>query len=137
MGKRHLLFLVCGLISHLTSFSQKTITTYNKDSTVSITRDDRIDQLILRQKDINTLHHGGTGYRIQIYFGALRQKASEIKADFTNKHADVPAYLTYNAPNFKVRVGDFRTRLEAQKFMKNLEGQYPTIFIVPDEIKVH
>lgn len=77
-----------------------------------------------------------TGYRVQIYFGSVRQKASEVKMDFNSKHADVPQYLSYLAPNFKVRVGDFRTRLEAQGFLKSIEGQYPTSFIVQDEIKL-
>lgn len=76
------------------------------------------------------------GYRVQIYFGGIRQKAAEVKLDFTSKHPEIPSYLTYLAPNFKVRVGDFRTRLEAQGFLKSIDGQYPTSFIVQDEIKL-
>jgi hypothetical protein len=116
------------------SFAQKTITTYHKDSTIILTRDERLDKLITKQKDYNTLKQTIPGYRIQIYFGGVRPKASEVKIDFTRQHSDIPAYLTYNAPNYKVRVGDFRTRLEATKFMKSIEGLYPTMFIVPDEV---
>jgi hypothetical protein len=116
------------------SFAQTQITSYHKDSTVILTRDNRLDKLITKQKDYNTLKQTMPGYRIQIYFGGVRPKASEVKIDFSGKHPDVPAYITYSAPNFKVRVGDFRTRLEAVKFMKSIEGQYPTIFIVPDEV---
>jgi hypothetical protein len=116
------------------SFAQKMITTYHKDSTIILTRDERLDKLITKQKDYNTLKQTIPGYRIQIYFGGVRPKASEVKIDFTRQHSDIPAYLTYNAPNYKVRVGDFRTRLEATKFMKSIEGQYPTMFIVPDEV---
>ena len=77
-----------------------------------------------------------TGYRVQIYFGGVRQKAAEVKQDFSSKHSDVLSYLTYSAPNFKVRVGDFSTRLEAQGFLKSIEGQYPTSFIVQDEVRL-
>jgi hypothetical protein len=101
---------------------------------VIFTRDDRLDRLITKQKDYNVLKQTIPGYRVQIYFGGVRPKASEVKLDFSGKHSDVPSYISYTAPNFKVRVGDFRTRLEAVKFMKSIEGQYPTIFIVPDEI---
>ncbi len=73
---------------------------------------------------------------MQIYFGGVRQKAAEVKLDFSGKHSDVPSYLTYTAPNYKIRVGDFSTRLEAQRFLKSIEGQYTTAFIVPDEIKL-
>jgi hypothetical protein len=126
-------FLVLTILPAL-SFAQKTITSYHKDSTLILTRDERLDKLITKQKDYNTFKQTIPGYRVQIYFGGVRPKASEVKIEFTREHPTIPAYLTYSAPNYKVRVGDFRTRLEAMKFMKSIEGLYPTIFIVPDEI---
>ncbi|MEO8087500.1 MAG: SPOR domain-containing protein [Bacteroidota bacterium] len=126
----------CLLIIPGLSFGQKNITTYQKDSTFILTRDSRIDDLIAKQKDSNTLRQTIPGYRVQIYFGSVRQKASEVKLDINSKHAEMSSYLTYLAPNFKVRVGDFRTRLEAQGFLKSIEGQYPTSFIVQDEIRL-
>jgi hypothetical protein len=118
------------------SLAQKSLTTYHRDSIIILTRDARVDELITKQKDSNTLNQSMEGYRVQIYFGSVRQKASEVKQDFSSKHPDISSYLTYLAPNFKVRVGDFRTRLEAQGFLKSIEGQYPTSFIVQDEIKL-
>ncbi len=129
-------FLFCFSVHPHFSFAQKNITTYHKDSTIALTRDSRIDDLITKQKDNNTLKQSMPGYRVQIYFGGVRQKAAEIKLDFTGKHPEISSYLTYLAPNFKVRVGDFRTRLEAQGFLKSIEGQYSTCFIVQDEIKL-
>lgn len=118
------------------SYGQKYLTSYHKDSTIILTRDARIDDLIAKQKDSNTLQQSMEGYRVQIYFGSVRQKASEVKQDFSSKHPDISSYLTYLAPNFKVRVGDFHTRLEAQGFLKSIEGQYPTSFIVLDDVKL-
>ena len=92
--------------------------------------------MVKRQKNANLAKQTMPGYRIQIYFGSARQKASDIKSAFADKHNDVSAYLTYQQPNFKVRVGDFRTRLEAQRFLKSMEGEYSTMFIVPDEVKL-
>ena len=118
------------------SLAQKTITTYHRDSTIVLTRDSRLEDLITRQKDYNAVKQTMNGYRVQIYFGSVRQKAAEVKMDFASKHPEIASYLTYTAPNFKVRAGDFRTRLEAQKLFKTIEGQYPTCFIVPDEINL-
>ena len=131
-------FFLPGLLSFFsgTVFSQDTITKYNADSTVTIVQDARLDELIKRQKNANLIRQSMPGYRIQIYFGGVRQKASEIKLAFADKHNDVSAYITYQQPNFKVRVGDFRTRLEAQRFLKGMEGEYTTMFIVPDEVKL-
>ncbi|CAN5638277.1 SPOR domain-containing protein [soil metagenome] len=142
MKKSHLIRLLnlsiefCLLIIPGFSLGQKNITTYQKDSSFILTRDSRIDDLIAKQKDGNTLKQTVPGYRVQIYFGSVRQKAAEVKLDINSKHAEMSSYLTYLAPNFKVRVGDFRTRLEAQGFLKSIEGQYPTSFIVQDEIRL-
>lgn len=116
--------------------AQKMITTSNADSTVIITRDSRLDQLMEKQKQDNLEKQSIPGFRVQIYFGGNRPKASEVKLDFASKYPDIPAYLTYQQPNFKVRVGDFKTRFEAQKLLKELEGKYPTTFVVPDDIKL-
>ncbi len=116
--------------------AQDTVMKYMADSTVVLIQDSRLDALIRRQKNANLIKQTMPGYRIQIYFGGVRQKASEIKSAFADKHNDISAYLTYQQPNFKVRVGDFRTRLEAQRFLKSMEGEYTTMFIVPDEVKL-
>lgn len=116
--------------------AQKTITTANSDSSILITRDPRLDELVDRQKQVNLEKQSMPGYRVQIYFGGNRPKASEVKLDFNSRFPDIPAYLTYQQPNFKVRVGDFRNRYEAQKLLKQLEGKYPTTFVVPDEVKL-
>lgn len=76
------------------------------------------------------------GYRIQVYFGSERTKAQEIRAEILLSHPDIPAYLIYQQPNFKVRIGDFRTRLEASGFLKKIEYHFKSAFIVPDEVKL-
>ena len=118
------------------SHAQKYVTESNADSSVIITKDPRVDDLIKKQKEVNLQKQTIPGYRVQIYFGAIRQKAIELKNDFSALYPGTASYLTYKQPNFKVRVGDFRTRLEAQKFLKNIQGQYTTSFIVTDDIKI-
>ena len=125
----------CALVVPMT-MAQSTETKSNADSSVVIIQDSRLDDLVKRQKNANMMKQTMPGYRIQIYFGTVRQKASEVKLAFADKHSDVSSYLTYQQPNYKVRVGDFRTRLEAQKFLKSMEGEYTPMFIVPDEVKL-
>jgi hypothetical protein len=134
-AKKYFLFIIA-LLCTANAWAQKTITTANADSSIIITRDSRIDELIARQKDNNVLKQTIPGYRVQIYFGSVRQKAAELKLEFAATHPTVPAYITYNAPNFKVRLGNYRTRLEAQKFLHSIDGQFSTAFIVPDEVKL-
>ena len=46
----------------------------------------------------------------------------------------IMAYVVYHEPNYKVRVGDFRTRIEAEGFMKRIMGEYPSAFVIKDKI---
>ena len=112
------------------------ITTSNSDSSIVITKDAKLDELVSKQREQNLINQSMHGYRIQIYFGGVRQKASEVKLDFNNRFPVIQAYITYQQPNFKVRIGDYRSRFDAQKFLKEIEGLYPTSFIVPDDVKL-
>ncbi|GAB4139569.1 MAG: hypothetical protein Fur0041_14790 [Bacteroidia bacterium] len=76
------------------------------------------------------------GYRIQIYFGADKTTAKDVKSKFLTQYAtEVNAYEIYEVPNFKVRVGDFRNRIEAYRFLKKIREEYPSAFIVQSEIE--
>lgn len=75
------------------------------------------------------------GYRVQIYLGDRKAAAEDTKRGFLQKHPEVPAYLSWLAPNFRLRVGDLRTRLEAERLLRDLKPLYPGSYIVPDEIE--
>jgi hypothetical protein len=75
------------------------------------------------------------GYRVQIFLGSERKTAEDTKRTFLQKYPDVPAYLSWLAPNFRLRVGDLRTRLEAERMLRDLKPLYPGSYIVPDEIE--
>ncbi len=76
------------------------------------------------------------GYRIQLFFESgrmARENAYEAKAKFLSSFQGISAYVDYQAPFFKVRVGDFRTKREAQILYKKLRRQFPDAYITPIE----
>lgn len=105
-----------------------------KEGKIRIIKDSKIDTLLSRQNVINQDKQTMAGYRIQIYFGSDRSTAYFVKTEFLQKYPDIQVYLLYQHPNFKIRAGDFRTRMEAHKLYLQLLGQFETVFIVPDEI---
>ena len=76
------------------------------------------------------------GYRVQVFFGSERQKAQEAKLQTTALYPDLGVYLVYQQPNFKVRIGDFKTRLDATRALREVQLNFPGAFIVPDEVKL-
>lgn len=93
-------------------------------------------ELMDRHKKVNASNLSMNGFRIQIYFGSERAKAQELKSQFASDYPLIPAYLIYQQPYFKVRVGDFKSRLEAVGFLRKIENDFTTTFIVPDEVKL-
>ena len=107
-----------------------------KDSSNAVfTMDQRITDLMNRKLLLDGKRDGKVkGYRVQIHFGSNREVAKDIKSKFMQKYSDVGAYEEYDMPNFKIRVGDFRSRLDAFRFLKQLGSDFPSAFIVQDDV---
>ena len=100
------------------------------DGDVNLIVDPRIERLM----ELHAEHeHKQQGYRVQIFLGE-RKPAEDMKRTFLQKYPDVPAYISWLAPNFRLRVGDLRTKLEAESLLHQLKPEFPGSYIVPDEI---
>jgi hypothetical protein len=106
---------------------------------IQIIQDDKVDMLVSKHIQINQNRKGMDGYRIQIFFDSgnnSKTKAQSIYEGFKAKYPDVGAYLSFKSPNYKVRVGDFRTRLDAQRFLNDIIDEYPNAWIIADIINL-
>lgn len=76
------------------------------------------------------------GFRVQLYSSSNYENAKKARFDFLQLFPETSAYLKYQQPNYKIRVGNFRSRLEAEKFKAKLQEteQFKSCFIVPDKI---
>ena len=79
------------------------------------------------------------GYRVRIFFDSdrtARAKSEAIAASFMERYPGIQAYRSHVSPYFKVTVGDFRTRADAQRFASRLtnSGAYPYVFVVKEQI---
>jgi SPOR domain len=109
-----------------------------KNNSVIIHADPRLS-LIAAKKQGNPVGYisSGKGFRVQIYNGNDRKAAINTKIDFMRRYPNVTTYLTYVAPQFRVKVGDFKTRADAQKFNHELISFYNPTMIVPDLIVIN
>ena len=79
------------------------------------------------------------GYRVRIFFDSdqnARSKSEAVAAGFSERYPGVAVYRSHVSPYFKVTVGDFRTRDEAQRFASRLTGSglYRYVFVVKEPI---
>jgi len=98
-----------------------------------------IDSLVRLHVAYNQAYPTIPGYRIQIFMESGNQALAdceEVEQKFIDKYEDIPSYITFAAPYYRVRVGDFRTRLEAEKFLQRIGRKYPNAWVIKDEINL-
>lgn len=104
---------------------------------LQVERDARLDKMLKWHIDENLEREGIDGYRVEIFFSSnldAKDQALKTKVDFLSEYPDYAVHIKFIAPNFRVRVGDFRTKNEAWKLYKQIQKDYPTAFVVPDII---
>ncbi|PTN07928.1 SPOR domain-containing protein [Mangrovibacterium marinum] len=140
--------LIVGIIIclfHLSSAAQenpyKPVQTSPKNTILDpavIQQDSRIDSLLVVHKEMNKRKNGADGYRLEIFFSSgvgARAKAMEVRTDFLKNYPDIPAYMSFSSPDFKIRIGDCRTKSEALQLKERIKKSYPNAFLVPDIIQ--
>ena len=114
------------------------------DSTnpVLVEKDPRIDLLVRKQIEINEVTTRESrrfvpGFRIQVMNSPDRPKVFAAKARVFEQFPDWKPYLLYQSPNYKLRVGNFKTQEEAQDAMKQLSKLFPSgLYVIPDVIEL-
>lgn len=101
---------------------------------VQIQSDPRLDSLVDQHIEANKAANGIQGFRVQVFFGSERKPAQDAKAKMQQLMPEEEVYLVYQQPYFKVRVGDYRTRLEAEAIYRKLMHEFDKVFIIPDKI---
>lgn len=100
-------------------------------------QDKRVDLLVDKHIFLNRHQFTLTGWRIQIFFDSganSKRKASDVLRQFNERYPETDAYLSFKEPYYRVRVGDFRSRLEAEGFLRKVQAEYPNAFATNDFI---
>jgi hypothetical protein len=117
-----------------TLFIMSQTTLFAQNGEIHVQQDSRIDVLMQKQLNLNASKHGVDGFRVQIHFGQSRETAQKIRSRFSIDFPELKTYLGYNSPYYKIRVGDFITRLEAYKVQKAITKKYRGAYIVPTTV---
>jgi hypothetical protein len=105
---------------------------------LDIEQDTRIAVLLQNYIEQSRRREGTEGFRVEIFFSSgskSREEALRKKTEFLKKFPEETAYMSFQSPNFKVRVGDCRTKNEALKLKEKIRYNYPNAFIVADMIQ--
>jgi hypothetical protein len=109
---------------------------------VAVHKDPRLDLLVKKQIQINEettreARKAGKGYRLLVVNTNKREDAIAAKTKVYTYFPELKAYLIYQSPYFKVKVGNFKERKEAEDYQKKLRSFFPKgVFIMNDIIEM-
>ena len=127
--KRHLCLIIF-LVSAAMSFAQN-------NGSLNVRQDSRIESLISKQRALYDLDSSFSGYRIHIFMeigNEALDHAKKVKSQFERAFPDIPIYLTYVEPYFRLRAGDFRNRVEAEQCLRRIKPKFKEAFVTADMI---
>lgn len=104
-----------------------------------VNQDQRVEQLVHNHIKLNEKMLGIPGYRVQVFFASgndSKDRAYAVKSEVMKSISDLSVHILFEAPYYKVRVGDFRTRLDAERELQHIRLAFPGAFIVEDTIEL-
>lgn len=100
--------------------------------TVTVNQDSKIAKLLELKKDLEKDNKLSDGYTIQLYYGELG-RANYIIKKYRGSYGAWPATIEYETPNYKVWVGNYSTRLDADRALVEIQRNFPSAFILKPE----
>ena len=77
------------------------------------------------------------GFTIQVYSGARKEDAMKAKQELSASLPDLQSEVLYSQPNFRVKVGKYYSRVEAQKDYLDVKKLFPTAIVIPDKVAIN
>ncbi|MCW3125192.1 MAG: hypothetical protein JWO03_850 [Bacteroidetes bacterium] len=112
----------------LASSAQNENVTYHQEPRIAELMD--IYKLYSKKNDL------ADGYRLQISFSNDRQEVYNNKAKVYKDFPSDRAYVEYEQPYYKLRIGDFASRLQAYEKLNDVIKKYPGAFVVRDKVRL-
>lgn len=105
---------------------------------ITVTKDERINLLIKRQafSGGTSINPQLTGYRVQLSFDESRDQIEQNRMQFIAQYPTIPCYVIFNAPNYYLKAGDFRTNLDAEHYRELFVKLFPASFVTKEGINL-
>lgn len=118
-------------------FGSSSIYSQSYENKGYVKQDESIEKLLQAHRQVNKNQRGIEGFRVQIYTDSgnrSKLRTDRMKSEFDSRYPHVNSYIDYVEPNYRLRVGNFRNRLDAHRFLKQISSSYPLARVVADRI---
>lgn len=91
-----------------------------------------LDSIAVRNKNVRY----SSGYRIQVYVGNDRREVDEAKVFIYQNFPELNTYLSFSQPTYKLKAGDFTSRLDAERYYSFIKQRYSMAMMVSERIDI-
>ena len=116
-------FFIIAITLQISSFS------YAQEAKVSVNQDVKFEQLLNEKRKINSSITINDRYKIQIFNGDS-ENSKKALINFKKENKNMDGTIVFSTPMYKVWVGNFKTRIEAEKNLQALKKKYPNAFLI-------
>ena len=102
---------------------------FSQSSEISLSQDPKFEQLLNEKRKINNSIATNEGYKIQIYNGDSENSRKEL-TKFKNEFNYLDATIIFNTPYYKVWVGNFKSKIDAQRHLIEIQKKYANSIII-------
>lgn len=102
---------------------------FAQENKTKINQDPRFEQLLTEKRKINSSITINDRYKIQIFTGDATTSKKAL-ADFRKSNKNIDATIVFHTPIYKVWIGSYKTRIEAEKKLQQLKKTYPNAFLI-------
>jgi hypothetical protein len=95
----------------------------------NIKQDPKFEQLLAEKRKVNSSITINDRYKIQIFTGEAEASKKALQ-DFKKANKNIDATVVFHTPIYKVWVGSFKTRIDAEKKLQELKKKFPNAFLV-------
>lgn len=88
-----------------------------------------IKKLIKEKHDLESNNELKSTYKLQIFSGSL-EEAREIREQFESLELEINSKIIYQTPNYKVWIGNYRNRIQADRAFEKIKSEYPNTLII-------
>lgn len=96
---------------------------------ITVNQDPKFEQILNEKRKINATISTSDTYKIQIFSGKSEEAKKTLTA-FKNDFNTLDGTIIFNTPNYKVIVGNFKTRIEAEKNLEEIRKRYKNVFLL-------
>ncbi len=102
---------------------------YAQDVNTTLNQDPKFEQLLNEKRKINSSITVNDRYKIQIYNGDSETSKKALN-DFRKEYKNFDGTIVFSTPQYKVWVGNFKSRIEAERNLIEIKKKYNTAFLI-------